>query len=553
MSTRQKAQGRSSLGLEVKVHPRPAYVLVAVLVVIVVLSLTAYQFVDVMSSEYRAASRTADTAQAKLSAASGVYYAVGMISDPATFANDLNGNPFDAPSAFSEVVVNGAEGRRGSKFSIVTSAYTGGGLDNPGSFTTRNGVVDEGGKLNINPLIQLDRTGQVLHDALMKLPNMTEEIADAIVDWVDKDDDTRAAGAESSYYLSLQNPYRAKNGPLNSVDELLFVRGVTADLLHGSDANRNGVADEVGGAAGFTRGWADLITVYGRELNVDATGALRLYVGESEDMPGLYSKLQTAVGADMAAYVMAFKMFTSSTATVSTSTTTSGGGTTVTVTVSGTTGSSGSNTVIGGTAELTAAVETALAGIPVNKKRIKSLMDMYGTQVTLPKLPAQPGQPAPPTVVVPCPLNDPTRWAELLPILMDKTTATTNVELVPRLNLFTAPREVMLTVPGMTEAFADQLIEKRANLSATDPTVSSGAWVMTAGGVPAATFKTMEKYVTGRSMVYRVHAIGYSGMSGGPVARAEAVFDTNQGAPRILYFRDLGDLDTPRGFDPPTQ
>lgn len=539
-----KAQGRASLGV------RGGYVLVAVLVVIVVLSLTAYQFVDTMSSEYRAASRTADTAQAKLSATSAIHYAIGMISDPATFANDLGGNPFDAPGVFSDVVVNGAAGRRGSKFSIVASHYTGGSLDDPGSFATRNGVVDEAGKLNVNTLIQLDPTGQVLHDALMKLPNMTEEIADAVVDWVDKDDDTRAAGAESSHYLSLQNPYRTKNGPLNSVDELLFVRGVTAELLHGSDTNRNGVADEPGGT--FTRGWAEFLTVYGRELNVDSAGALRVYVGESEDMPGLYAKLQTAVGSDMADYVMAFKLFTSSTATLTTTTTTTAGGG-LTVTVSGSTSSTQNNTMIGGPAELNTAVQTAMAGTPINRKRIRSLLDMYGTQVTLPKLPAQPGQPAPPTVVVPCPLNSPARLAELLPVLMDKTTATTNVELIPRLNLFTAPREVVMTVPGMTDAYADQLIEKRAGLSATDPAVTSGAWVMTAAGVPAATFKTMEKYVTGRTMVYRVHAIGYSGVSGGPVARAEAVFDTNQGAPRILYFRDLGDLDTPRGFEPPTQ
>ena len=65
-----------------------------------------------------------------------------------------------------------------------------------------------------------------------------------------------------------------------------------------------------------------------------------------------------------------------------------------------------------------------------------------------------------------------------------------------------------------------------------------------------ATIQSLEKYITGRSMVYRIHSIGYFG-EGGPTARVEAVVDMNQGAPRILYFRDLTDLDTPRGFDPP--
>jgi hypothetical protein len=58
--------------------------------------------------------------------------------------------------------------------------------------------------------------------------------------------------------------------------------------------------------------------------------------------------------------------------------------------------------------------------------------------------------------------------------------------------------------------------------------------------------------VTGRTMVYRIQAVGYFGR-GGPVARVEAVIDTNQGAPRTLYFRDLTDLDTPRGFEPPRE
>jgi hypothetical protein len=296
-----------------------------------------------------------------------------------------------------------------------------------------------------------------------------------------------------------------------------------------------------------------MITVYGRELNVDNSGALRLYLGESEDMPGLYSKLQNAVGSEMADYVMAFKMYTSSAATAATNVTgtmsMSGSGA-MTITISGAT-TQQPGTVQGGAAELNAAVTTTMQGIPINKKRIKSIMDMYGTQVTLPKLPAQPGMPAPPTVVVPCPLNDPAKLSQYLPLLMDKTTATTNVELIPRLNVVTAPREVLLTVPGMTEEYADKLIEQRATLPSTDPATTSGAWVMTVGGIPPATFKTMEKYITGRTMVYRVQAIGYSGVAGGPVSRVEAVFDVNQGAPRILYFRDLGDLDSPRGFQPP--
>ena len=56
---------------------------------------------------------------------------------------------------------------------------------------------------------------------LMTLPGMTESIADAILDWIDPDDDTRDLGAEREYYASLPHPYAPRNGPLGSIEELL--------------------------------------------------------------------------------------------------------------------------------------------------------------------------------------------------------------------------------------------------------------------------------------------------------------------------------------------
>src|SRR5437762_3058465 len=83
-------------------------------------------------------------------------------------------------------------------------------------------------------------------------------IAAAIADWVDPDDDPgsasggAASGAESGDY---QN-YRPKNGPLNSLDELLLVKGVTPQLLYGTDQNQDGV-DNDGGTDALSRGWSD--------------------------------------------------------------------------------------------------------------------------------------------------------------------------------------------------------------------------------------------------------------------------------------------------------
>jgi DNA uptake protein ComE-like DNA-binding protein len=129
------------------------------------------------------------------------------------------------------------------------------------------GVDDEGSKININTANR---------DTLMRLPGMTEDVADAIIDWRDTDENPGASGAESDYYQSLQPPYRCKNGPFETVEELLLVKGVTPDLLYGYDANHNGFLDdeEVAAAGGVSlqesqegslspRGLLPFVSVYG--------------------------------------------------------------------------------------------------------------------------------------------------------------------------------------------------------------------------------------------------------------------------------------------------
>src|SRR5690606_38691018 len=69
---------------------------------------------------------------------------------------------------------------------------------------------------------------------LLALPGMTEDVADAILDWLDADDEPRPLGAEfEDYYLNLQPAYKPANGPIDSIEQLLLVRGVTPQLLFG--------------------------------------------------------------------------------------------------------------------------------------------------------------------------------------------------------------------------------------------------------------------------------------------------------------------------------
>ena len=530
-------------------EPRPGYVLIVVLIVVVVLSLSAYRFTEAMMAEYTVAVRSTEAAQAKAFAMSGVHFAAAALADPTSRTELLGGNPGES-TAFSGVQLGSPEDPRGGgRFTLFNVADTFGSTGE-GRYQVRYGASDESAKLNINTLIQLDKAGTVLHDALMKLPNMTEDIADAIVDWVDPDDTPRAAGAESETYLGLSNPYRAKNGPLNSVDELLFVRGITPQLLFGNDRNRNGRLD-TGEADGsdFSRGWSEFLTAYGREVDTDSYGVPRIDLNE-EDLLTLNESLLVALGPEMASYIVMYRI-TGKVTTVSTATTTESGsgssGSSGTSSSSGGSNGSSSTTVTYGTADdLAAAVEDSLANGAAAKKKLNSVLTLVNTEMTLPK-PAG-ATASTPTLTIASPLNDPNKLKELLPVLLEMTTTRTTYEMTPRINVNTAPPEVLTALPGLAATDVEKILSVRAGLNPADAVTQTGAWLVTDAGITASTFRKLERYVTGRSSTYRVQSVGYFGQ-GGPFARVEAVIDTANGTPRIVYFRDLTDLG--RGFELP--
>lgn len=104
------------------------------------------------------------------------------------------------------------------------------------------GLVDEASKININGTFMIDGQDH-LADALMYLPGMTQELADAIVDWRDADDTVSNSGAESETYSLRRPAYGSKNKPFESLEELALVNGATFEILYGEDANMNGVLD----------------------------------------------------------------------------------------------------------------------------------------------------------------------------------------------------------------------------------------------------------------------------------------------------------------------
>jgi general secretion pathway protein K len=110
-------------------------------------------------------------------------------------------------------------------------------------------LLDEGGKINLNRADEA-MLRRIFTNLAIDEPRRSE-LVDSILDWVDPDRLHRINGAEDDYYQSLSPPYTAKNAPFDAVEELLWVKGVTAELFFGA-ANVENTERRPGLAALFT-------------------------------------------------------------------------------------------------------------------------------------------------------------------------------------------------------------------------------------------------------------------------------------------------------------
>ncbi len=92
-------------------------------------------------------------------------------------------------------------------------------------------VQDESGKINLN-MVGEEQIQALLAGIGISKPD-SDIITDSILDWRDVDNLHRPNGAEDDYYQTLNPPYKAKNGMMETVEELLLVRGVTREYYYG--------------------------------------------------------------------------------------------------------------------------------------------------------------------------------------------------------------------------------------------------------------------------------------------------------------------------------
>ncbi|MBF0327659.1 MAG: general secretion pathway protein GspK [Nitrospirae bacterium] len=167
-------------------------------------------------------------------------------------------------------------------------------------------ITDESGKVDINTMPDI-----ILKNLLLTLGFGAEEansITDSVMDWKDADDLVRLNGAESSYYMSLSNPYKAKNADFETLEELSLVKGLTAQVLNGSGerkgimgfltvhsrssmVNINAAPKEVIMAIpGMSLSVADALVNYRSAKEIQNINEVQTLLGEAYPMVALYAQ-----------------------------------------------------------------------------------------------------------------------------------------------------------------------------------------------------------------------------------------------------------------------
>jgi len=332
-------------------------------------------------------------------------------------------------------------------------------------FTVR--VVDEAGKLNVNTATK---------EQLLGLEYMSEEIADAIIDWRDKDETPRGSGVEGGYYQNLRYGYEIRNGPFKTIRELLLVKGVTAELLYGEDTNFNGKLDynERDGDESpptddkddeLDKGWIDYLTCYSYDKNRDAGGNERTNINKADE-----EKLQESleIKKSYARWI-----------------------------------------------------------VENREKKYKSIADLINDRSPK-KAKEDSGEDSDEAE----PLD-----LETFSRIADKITVSDDEKIEGRVNINTAPRAVLAALFGgndVAERLADEIITYRESLMTG---MQSIAEVMKVGSM-SDTFKKVANYMTTRSDVFTVYCFARAerGDVSGAGVQTEAVVDRSSRPGVVLYW-----------------
>ena len=499
-------------------NQRRGVVLIVVLVLVVMVALAGFAFVGTMSTEYQAVTTAGDVMQAKQTLYSAEML-LRQFSELSDSQQQLAGGWTDNPAVFRGVSLTDAAEFNSVQMTRTAADKTqpqwqftivGGSTPSAQSTGLRYGVINESAKLHLAAVLRWenDEPGAG-RDALLKLPQMTPEAADAILDWIDSDNDTREFGAEADEYQSMSPPYAPRNKIPPTLEELLLVKGVTQQLLFGFDVDRNFYLDAneqtamqtVGqqtsreGDDSNAFGWQQFLTVSSSESSRDPFGSERIDLNQ-KSLQNRSQQLDAFLPPEVVTFIVLYRQY-------------------------------------GPVEEATAATATGAVATTFDpavpaKIGFVSIGELIDATVNV-------RSPEGTSMSYASPLTtDDEITREILPALLTRTTA--GKPNMGRVNLNLASRSVLSAIPKLSDETVSQIVDQRSSLDST--TSQSAAWLLTEGVLSPDSFRTVLPWLTtggdavsGQIIVFR-DAVG-------PFARFEFTIDTALDPPRRIKWWNL--------------
>ena len=518
---------------------RRGVVLIVVLVLVMMVALAGFGFLSAMSTEYEAARLNGSMRQAQQTLASAestlLWFAAlsererkllgGTYHNPALFRGHLvkplkepgtgtASTPLSTTPLIEEPMsTDPAFVDDRWRFSVVSLDQT-----PEQNSVLRFGLQNESSKLNLNTLMKWEQSSPGAgRTSLMQLPGMTEAMADAILDWLDADDQTREFGAENEYYQTLDRPYRAANAVPKQLSELLFVKGVTRSLLMGTspgsvatnqstqaltpsiDANGDLASNT---AATIGAGWVQYLTVHSAELNQNRQGQPRISLN-STSLTELEQQLTAVLPENMARYILLARIY----------------GLTISA-----------EPVSGVEPSAAPYASSMVAAFP-----IASLADLINSTVQISS--------ATGPIVVQSPMQSSSpEFATLMAGVFDSTTVTPESVVYGRIDLQTATEIVLKTIPGITPELVTQIITQRATMDTAE--ARTVAWLLSRNVMDSQTFRRVFTELTLGGNVFQCDVIVHRAI-GGPMLRRNLILDAASTPPRRVYWSDQTDNPLP--------
>lgn len=458
---------------------RRALILPVVLVVLLLLALLSAAFSFHVQADFTASHSMSQHLQTRLAAEAGVQRVMLMLRaqrdnsafwyhNPALFDQALVWTPEIKPEQVGRPdLLEDTDNPYAFRFSIVA--------DNPSDDETliRFGVTDEAAKLNLNHATPA-QLGALLRQVVPP-DTQVQELIDPLLDWIDEDDEPREFGAETEYYASLEVPYRAKNAPLETVEELLLIKGFNGQILYAEDFDRNGLLtlNEDDGDVSFppdngdgvlNRGLLPYVTVHSQEFNAANDNKPRIFLFGT-DKEALREDLMEAFDNDEQAVNFLIK------------------------------GAKNEGT-----------------------EQIHSIAELLSQRIIDDRMTDSPFK------------------GDLATRLFDKCTLDPNPQFFGRINVNTAPPQVLRCVPDLPAERIPLILQKRAQISEIART--STAWLVTEKILDAQEYRAVEKYITGRGRQFTVESIGFADHTG-VFTRLQVILDMRGPMSQIVYYRDL--------------